>query len=594
MINALFSLIPVLAGMAAVASIRNPRYPKLIAAAASAVGLALACLASYGSFSWDWFSIGGHAFAIDILVAPLNFMLLVLVMFIGTLVMIYSAGYMSAQSEQRRFYIELLAFEAAMALFSISGGFITLFIAWEFLSLTSYLLIGFWHNRDRATRAARKVLIIIFLGDLALLGSIVLFWNLFATLSFTAIMSSLSVSVPPGLYLAVMLLLIAIFTKSAQFPFHEWLIDAMEGPTPVSAYLHSSTMVKAGVFAAVLLFPIFQAAGVLYLISAFGIVTAVISTLAALREFHIKKVIAYSTVQELSIMLVAIGSGALLAAIYFFFVQTFYKSLLFFTSGNVMEATGRDYINEQYGLKSNRLIYLTTLAGVLSLAGFIPFSGFLSTEGISVALSKDVSEYLVMSLISFLTSVYIFRWFFYPSRSTQNHSVRSNYLSQPKSMVYPMALLALLTLAASAAFVYMPSFMAYGGSLPFLSGLSMGINIEDSIILSALVFAGAAVSYIAYARGTHIKLGAIGKIMYTNPAMTFAYGIIASFIYYVAEGADIFDSWLSSAFDYIGHFTMMSATTIRRVSAGDINLYALAVVSGIICLFAAMYFLVIV
>jgi NADH-quinone oxidoreductase subunit L len=137
---------------------------------------------------------------------------------------------------------------------------------------------------------------------------------------------------------------IAIFTKSAQFPFHEWLTDAMEGPTPVSAYLHSSTMVKAGVFAAILLFPPLPGNGMLPIILVFGIITAILSTFGALRELHIKKVIAYSTIQELSIMFIAIGSGALLAAVYFFFVQTFYKALLFFSAGNIMEATGSEYI----------------------------------------------------------------------------------------------------------------------------------------------------------------------------------------------------------------------------------------------------------
>ncbi len=590
MVFALLVFVPLALGMALLALFKDHSKSRYIAIAASAISFAIALFAGYGGSAFPWFSLGGYTLNISILVAPLNLMMLLLVTFIGTLVMIYSSGYMTVPSEQRRFYLEITAFEAAMALFSISGNFITLFIAWEFLSITSYLLIGFWTDRDSANRAARKALTMIFIGDLALLGAIVVFWNAFGTLEFASIISAgASAAAYPG----VILLLIAVFTKSAQFPFHEWLTDAMEGPTPVSAYLHSSTMVKAGVFATIILFPLFQSAGVLHIILFFGIITAILATFGALRELQIKKVIAYSTIQELSIMFIAIGSGALLAAIYFFFVQTFYKALLFFGAGNIMEATETDRLNESSGLKSNKLIYFTTLAGVLSLAGFIPFSGFFANEGIGASLSTNVLVYIVISGISLLTSFYIFRWLFYASKNPKP-SVANKYLTQPKSMVYPMALLALLTLAASAFFVYLPAFVGSGNYLPFLSGLSIPLSVQDSAVFLILIAIGAALSYMTYSRGDiRANVQKFDMVLYTNPIVNFIYMVSALFFYEIGEAASILDAHLSDAFDSIGKLTVHSALLARKISVGDINLYALIVMIGVIALFAAFYIFVI-
>lgn len=594
MIIALIALLPLILGIIVVAVYKDVPKLRYIAIGASALGLILSLLASYGSFVFPWFSVAGYTLNISILVAPLNFMLLLLVMLIGTLVMVYSSGYMSVPSEQRRFYIELLSFEAAMATFSISGNFITLFIAWGFLSLTSYLLIGFWTYKDSANRAARKAITIILIGDLAMLGAIILFWNAFGTLEFTSIISALATNTSPDVYLGVLLLLVAIFTKSAQFPFHEWLIDAMEGPTPVSSYLHSSTMVKAGVFVAILLFPLFSATGTLPIILIFGIVTAIIATFCALREMHIKKVIAYSTIQELSIMLIALGSGAILAAIYFFFVQTFYKALLFFSAGNIIEASDTNYLDESSGLKSNRLIYLTTLVGVLSLAGFIPFSGFFANEGISNALSTNIAVYAIISAISLLTSFYIFRWFFYPSRKTSRAGLANNYRTQPATMVYPMVVLAVLTLFASAFFLYLPSFIGYGNYLPFLSGLNISLSINESIIFLVLIAIGALLSYLTYVKGMiKVNVAKLGAILYTNPVANLAYNMVASFFYEIGDAANMLDTYTSDAFDSIGRLTMNAGLTVRRASVGDINLYALVFIAGVIVLFAIFYVLVI-
>lgn len=588
-------LLPLVAAIVAIAIFRKPQAAKYLAITGSLIGLGLTLAVSYGSANIAWFSVGSHTISLSIAVTPLNYLLLFVVMLMGPIVMIYSAGYMGTLSEHRRYYIEMLSFQAAMATFAISGSFITLFIAWEFLSLTSYLLIGFWHSRERANRAARKALTIIFIGDLALLASIVIFWNIFGTLSFVQIIASVSSHVSADLTAGMLLLLLAIFTKSAQFPFHEWLIDAMEGPTPVSAYLHSSTMVKAGVFAAILLYPLFSSTGVSGIMLVFGIVTAIISTLAASREYHVKKVIAYSTIQELSIMLVAVASGAIMAAIYFFFAQSFYKALLFFTSGVEMESTDKEYLNEISGLRENRLVYLSTIFGVVSLAGFIPFSGFFANEGISISLLPNLAVYAVISGISLLTSFYIFRWVSYGAKRSKNAYVSGNYRGQPKSMVYPMVLLAALTLVSSAFVIYMGGFLNYGGYLAYLyiPG-SLPSGIADGIVFLILISIGAVLGYEVYYKN-RIKMSAsrLDPIIYTNPIISWGYLAVAAIAYAAAEGISAFDTYLGYLLDRIGRVTVQSGYLVRRASVGDINSYAAMFIIGVLALFALFYYLVI-
>ncbi len=594
---AIVVLLPILLGMIAVAFFRDVAKLRYIAIAAGAISLALILFVSQGLTVVPWLSIAGQTLNLSISVTPLNLLLLSLVLLIGLLVLVYSSGYIKSVFDQRRFYLQMLAFEAAMATFAVSGNFIVLFIAWEFLSLTSYLLIGFLYNKSSAIRAARKTLTIIFIGDLALLGSIAIFWHVFGTLEFAQIVSSVGTVSSPQLYIGVLLLLVAIFTKSAQFPFHEWLIDAMEGPTPVSAYLHSSTMVKAGVFTAILLYPLFAAPAISSIIFAISIVTLVISTLAAAREMHIKKVIAYSTIQELSIMLLAISGGAVLAAIYFFFVQSFYKALLFFSSGVVMEATGKENLDESFGLGTRKLIYVSTLFGVLSLAGFVPFSGFFSNTGISSSLIHNIPVYLLVSAISLLTSFYIVRWFSYLSKGNRRAaSVEGNYISMPKSMVYPIAALAALTLVVSVFFFSIAGFLSKGGYLSYLPiQPSLSLNIADAAIFTALIAIGAALSYLVYYKNS-IKASekSLDRLIYTGPIVNGFYNIVAVITSGFSNGISEFDIRLNEMFDRLGMLTVRSGYGIRRASVGSINAYAAIFIIGILVMFVSFYFLVIV
>jgi len=579
-------MVPLLLAMALISVLgyRNSKYARWIALLGSLASLVLLYFISYGSYSLSWFSIGTASISISSVITPINMLLLFIVLLVAPLVFVYSFGFMKVPSEQRRFYLEMLAFESAMLVFAMSGDFITLFIAWEFLSLMSYLLIGFYHQKETASRAARKAMTIVLIGDIALLASMIILWDAFGSLSFAAIFSSINTNIP-SLYVAVLLLIVAILTKSAQFPFQEWLLDAMEGPTPVSAFLHSTTMVKAGVFALVLLYPLFFATRTLPVLFAFGVITVILSTLNALKETQIKRVIAYSTVQELGLMIVAASTGSIIACLYFFLVQSFYKALLFFSAGSVMETSGEEDLRRASGLRQNRLVYITTLFGVLALAGFVPFSGFFANAAIGSSLISNAYIYTIISLVGLSTSFFIFRWFFLASKKPKSSKIEVAYRTLPKTMILSMLILAILALAGSAAFFYLPGFL--GSQSYYLSafikpgGLSIGFY--DAILETAVAILGVLVSYIIFVHNKSLP-SSISSVVYNSGFVNWLYNYFAKLVSGFSEGVVLFDVWVGDLFEDLGKAVELLGRAIRRFSVGNINLYvaifSLAVVLG--------------
>ena len=275
----------------------NSRLVGYVALAASIITLLLI----FGAYlnqpqiqSINWFSVGGYLLQISTVIAPLNMILLLIVGIMTPIIITYSIGFMHVRSEQSRYYFELCLFAAAMMLFAISADFVTMFIAWELLGITSYLLIGFWHHNYGAAGAARKAITTILIGDMMMLAAILIIWSTYGTFSFSVILQQAGFH-SAAMSAALALIMLAAFTKSAQFPFHEWLPDAMKCLAPVSAFLHSSTMVKAGVFIVAVLLPLFAAYNMLHILLIFGIITAVLGITNALAETNIKRMLAYST-----------------------------------------------------------------------------------------------------------------------------------------------------------------------------------------------------------------------------------------------------------------------------------------------------------
>ena len=269
---------------------KHPKYVKYVALAASLISLLLILNAfvSRGSIQTaTWFTLSGYSFTLTTSTMPLNILLLSILGVMTPLILLYSIGFMNLPTEQSRYYTELLVFAAAMMLFAIAGDFITMLIGWELLGITSYLLIGFWYGKEGSATAARKAITTILIGDILMFSAMIIIWSSYHTFSFALILQQSTTS---GLMpIALLLIIFAVFTKSAQFPFHEWLPDAMKGPTPVSAFLHSSTMVKAGVFLVAVLLPLFIAYHMLNIFLIFGLVTAALGVLNAISRIQHKK-----------------------------------------------------------------------------------------------------------------------------------------------------------------------------------------------------------------------------------------------------------------------------------------------------------------
>ncbi len=542
--------------------------------------------------SINWLAIGPASLPITLSILPINVLLFATVSIIAPLVILYSWGYMDKKSEDKSFYIEMLAFEISMLAFSIAGNFILVLIAWGFLSLTSYLLIGFY-GKPESARAARKTVTIILIGDIAMLTGAILLWHSFSTFQFSSIISLMQSSpINVTAQVAMLLILIAALTKSAQFPFSGWLPAAMEGPTPVSAFLHSSTMVKAGVFIVIILYGMFQAANLLPLILAVGIISALLAISNALYETHIKRILAYSTIEELSLMFVAIGLGAFSVAIYIFIVQAFYKALLFFYSGILIKANSNEDIYGMRNASKNKPMYAAALIGVLSLAGFVPFSGFFSNVSLeSAAMSNSLLIYLLVLIIDLAVSLMIMRWFTVSSASETKKTVDTkrtiNYYLVSKHMYLSLYIMAFLTLISTVLILYITSI---GSSM-----VGFGYNINSALILSpieaaiatAAVVGGLAIGYITFNNKQH-KDTSLSALLFNNALTDKIYYYLAAFFFEMSIMLSDLDFIINDIFDRMGSDTSYSSGILRKVQNGQISTYAIIFAIGLLALLAYM------
>ena len=548
-----------------------------VATLAAAVSFVLSILLLYNRSVHSevaWFSIGSYAVHLSFVTAPLNMLLLLIVSGIGTLICWYSVRYIETPSQRGRFFFELLIFMAAMMLFAISANFVTMFIGWELLGITSYLLIGFWHWKEKVPRAARKAITTIIIGDIAILMAMIILWSSYHTFNFSSILSAPYSS---AITVSMSLVLIGVFTKSAQFPFHEWLADAMEGPTPVSAFLHSSTMVKAGVFLVAVLLPLFIKAGLGPVLIAVGVVTVVLGASNALTEHHIKRILAYSTIEDLGLMFIALGFNALAAAMLLFLVQAFYKAAIFMGAGSIMRANDEDTeIFNSYGSGANRMLFVSNAIAAVSLAGIFPLSGFFGKFAVESAVSIPI--YIILLVIDVASSAYIFRWLFITMRQPEHSSLsKARYSHIPMSMLAPQAILAAAVVAGGYAFFVLPGYTG----LPSLS-----FNVIGAILETIMVAVGFAAAYIIYRKNPdRIPYTRLHKLAFNNPYVNSAYSAIAKSFYAVGYAVSGLNTLIDDIFEDAGDAFKYFGSAGRRIESGQIGLYALVFALGIIALF---------
>ncbi|MCK9494260.1 MAG: NADH-quinone oxidoreductase subunit L [Dehalococcoidia bacterium] len=364
-----------------------------------------------------WMSIFDFEVEIGLRIDGLSAMMIFVVTSISLLVQIYSVGYMHGDTGYPRFFAFMSLFTAAMLGLVMNHSLLMLFVHWELVGLTSYLLIGFWFHRPSAAAAAKKAFVVTRFGDFGFLIAVVLIWTKTGTFDIAEINElaheALSGAVLTGFVLG---LLSGAAGKSAQFPLHFWLPDAMEGPTPVSSIVHSATMVAAGVYLLARFFPTVEAApGEVHTIIAYvGGFTAIFAASMGLVVTDIKRVLAYSTISQLGYMVMAIGLGGYVAAVFHLFTHAFFKSLLFQGAGSVSHATNTFEMPLMGGLKQFMPVtFWTFLIGSLSLSGVFPLAGFWSKDEILLdAWNHDKFLWVIGTVVAFMTALYMFRAIF--------------------------------------------------------------------------------------------------------------------------------------------------------------------------------------
>ncbi len=400
-----------------------------------------------------WIESGSFISTAALQVDPLSSLMILVVTSVGFLIHIYSIGYMHHDKGYHRYFCYLNLFAFSMLLLVLSNNFLLMFIGWEAVGLCSYLLIGFWFEKESASNAAKKAFVVNRVGDFGFALGVMLIFLTFHSVDFTEVFSAASHgNFEVGSFtvtIITLLLFMGATGKSAQIPLYTWLPDAMEGPTPVSALIHAATMVTAGVY-------MIARCNALYLLSPFtmtvvaciGGATALFAASVGLVQNDIKRVLAYSTISQLGYMFLACGVGAFTAGVFHLMTHAFFKALLFLGSGSVIHAlSGEQDIRKMGGLKSHiPVTYKTFLIGTVAIAGIPPFAGFFSKDEILLEafVRGNFIYWSLGAIAALLTAFYMFRLLFmtFHGESRVSHHAMEHLHESPKNMTLPLTVLA--------------------------------------------------------------------------------------------------------------------------------------------------------
>jgi NADH-quinone oxidoreductase subunit L len=404
------------------------------------------------STAWTWLQAGSFKVGLSVLVDPLSTMMMLIVSGVGGLIVLYSIGYMDGDDEERRYFAYMSLFVFSMLLLVQGGNLLILLVGWGLVGLSSYLLIGFWHERPTAIAAAKKAFVMNAFGDATMALAFFVLIAHSSSLGFSDSFATAGHLSSTTVNLVALGLLGGAAAKSAQIPLHTWLPDAMEGPTPVSALIHAATMVTAGVYLIARTHPIFELARTVELVAAgMGALTLLVAGLIALVQTDIKRVIAYSTMSQIGYMFLGAGIGAYANGMFHLMTHAFFKALLFMAAGLVIHALSDEQdIRKMGGI--GKLMPWTRrafLVGALALVGIPPFSGFFSKDSIIAAALHagwyGVIFWVVALIGAFLTGLYTFRLYFIvfggsKAPDAHLHDGREG----PQTMLVPVAILAVL------------------------------------------------------------------------------------------------------------------------------------------------------
>ena len=448
------------AGMITLFTQHNRKLSGGLSIAAVVIGFVLGAI-FVGTQDWQpapaestvtWLAIGDLHVDFGLHFDPLSLLMMLVVNGVAGLIHIYSWGYMHEERGFSRYFACLSLFTFSMLGIVLSNNFVQLFIFWELVGVSSYLLIGFWFEKPSAADAGKKAFITNRLGDFGFLLGLLTVWATLGSLHFNTLQEKLTAN-PQALGTlatgAALLIFCGAVGKSAQFPLHVWLPDAMEGPTPVSALIHAATMVAAGVYMLCRVFFLLNAPA-LEVISWVGGFTALLAAVIAVQQNDIKRILAYSTLSQLGFMVMGVGLGGPKQAMFHLTTHAFFKALLFLGAGSVIMAMHHEQdIWKMGGLRHKMwATFWTFLFGTIALAGIVPFGGFYSKDAILAVAAKNhaYGQFVLGVIVASLTAFYMFRLVFVVFAQPAKSDAASHATESPPVMVIPLRILAVFSL----------------------------------------------------------------------------------------------------------------------------------------------------
>ncbi|MBL6763922.1 MAG: NADH-quinone oxidoreductase subunit L [Verrucomicrobiae bacterium] len=548
-----------------------------------------------------WLDVGGLQVSFGLLIDDLSLLMLMIVTGVGLLVQIFSKGYMKGDPGYSRYFAFLSLFTFSMLGIVLADNLVMMFVFWELVGLSSYLLISFWFHKPSAADAGKKAFLTNRVGDFGFLFGILLVWAATGTLNIGELATKLAVDphlLGAGATCAGLLLFCGAIGKSAQFPLHVWLPDAMEGPTPVSALIHAATMVAAGVYMLCRLFFLLTP-DALEVIAVIGAVTSFLAALMAFQQNDIKRILAYSTLSQLGYMVMAVGIGSPNAAMYHLTTHAFFKAMLFLGAGSVIHALHHEQdIWKMGGLKS-RLpgTYRTFWIGTMALCGVWPFAGFFSKDAIlSSALGNGAyCAFLIGTLVAAMTAFYMTRLVLVAFGGVPRGDGVFGCHESPSVMTRPLWLLAIPSVIAGfwGIDVYLAETLpgGHGHASTWYEAMFAPINHSPLAAMFGLlaVAFGHAFARRLYANAVSdplpLSAGLLAKIMRDR----FYFDEIYAFLIRISQGAlstvaDWFDRWIIAGLFVRGvsGFTDLFGRALRMLQTGNLQTYAFWLAAGIV------------
>ena len=546
------------------------------------------------------------AFQVD----ALSSLFLLIITGVGFLIHVYSTSYMHDDEGMVKYFAFLNLFVFSMLLLVLGANYLIMFIGWEGVGLCSYLLIGFWFKNRDYTNAAKKAFVMNRIGDLGfLVGMLLVLYN-FGTLSYKEFFGQLATA-PAGVTSSYFWIALCFFIgatgKSAQIPLYTWLPDAMAGPTPVSALIHAATMVTAGIYMIARSGALYSLApSVLHIVAIIGLATAIVAATIAIRQYDIKKVLAYSTVSQLGFMFLSLGVGAYTTAVFHVMTHAFFKALLFLGSGSVIHAMGGEQdIRKMGGLgKHMRITQLTFLIGCLAISGIPGFSGFFSKDAIlTAAFASDPILYYLGVLAAMMTAFYMFRLYFltFSGSFRGTHDQEHHLHESPFAMTGPLMVLAILSIAGG--YVGLPEvFSEHNLFNEFLKPVVT--NFGDLRVAPATEWLLMAVSV-----GVSVVMIIAAFVMHRKPEFVPSTGI-AKFLenkWYVDELynaivvrpiealSGVLDRYvekmgIDGTVNGVGKTVKWGSDRLRLLQSGQVGFYIFIMVLGMVALFSISFF----